>query len=114
MPDAAHRIEQLRHWRRRSPPLSIGSEVKAVAVQAARTHRKLGQLIDLWESRVPADLVAHSSIAGLRGGVAHVLVDSASTAYELDRLLREGLLAQLRQHFRGTLVRVSVRIGHRL
>jgi len=113
MTSPIHQIEQLRQ--RRAPKakdLSIASVVAATADHAARTHKKLGELIALWEGLVPANIAAHTSLSGLRGGVLHVIVDSSSIAFELDRMLRSGLTADLRSRFHGTLVRVKTRIGH--
>ncbi len=62
---------------------------------------------------MPAEIVARTRLTALRGGVARVVVDSASTAYELDRMLRGGLEQQLRRRFRGTLVRIRISIGER-
>ncbi len=112
MTDVARQIERRRQLRgRRSRPLAISSAVRAVAADATRTHRRLGHFIELWEAIVPPEVAAHTCLEALRRGVAHVTVDSASTAYELDRLLRSGLTQDLRRSFRGTLVRVKVRVG---
>lgn len=115
MSDAARLIEQLR--RDRVPPAretSISNIVNAVSKQATRTNKRLGQLIDLWLAHVPPAIAAKSTILSLRGGTLHVAVDDASTSYELDRLLREGLEQTLRAQFRSTLVRVKVRVSNEL
>lgn len=99
------------HRGRRERDPSIGKLVAGTAQHAERTQRKLGQLIGLWDELVPAELASHTSLSGLRHGVLHVIVDSSSAAYELDRLLRGGLTHQLQSRFRGSLVRVKTRIG---
>ena len=91
--------------------MSIGGLVAARAREAKRTHERLGSLIDLWQELVPADLIDHTRMTSLRGGVVHVVVDSSSTAYELDRRLREGLEMRLRRAYRGTLARVRITVG---
>ena len=109
---ATREIEKLRQhraWKVRDQ--SIGPIVLSTQKQAARIQRKLGALIELWESLVPPDLAARTRITGLRGGVAYVVADSASVGYELDRRLREGLLLSLRSSYRSTLTRVRVTIG---
>ena len=114
MAEAVHRLEQLRQRRVRSQTdPSIGGLVSGVAERAARTQRRLGALTDIWESLVPAEIVARTRLTGLSGGVARVDVDSASTGYELDRMLRGGLEQQLRRRFRGTLMRIRISIGER-
>ena len=105
-------LQMLREYRGvRERDSSIGKLVAGTAQHAQRTQRKLGQLIALWEELVPADLASHTSLSGLRHGVLHVIVDSSSAAYELDRMLRGGLTQQLQARFRGSLVRVKARIG---
>lgn len=114
MAEAVQRLERLRQGRVRSEAdPSIGGLVSGVAQRAARTQRRLGALTDVWESLVPGEIVARTRLTGLRGGVARVVVDSASTAYELDRMLRGGLEQRLRRRFRGTLMRIRISIGER-
>jgi hypothetical protein len=106
------RIAQLQSWRgRKTFEPSIARAVLSVADQAQRTQRRLGELADLWQELVPGEVAAQSALAGLRSGVLHVLADSAAAAFELDRLLRSGLEAELRTRYRGTLSRVRVRVG---
>ncbi|MHC4218099.1 MAG: DciA family protein [Planctomycetota bacterium] len=112
MPDAFERIARLQEQHRRpEPDRSIGGLVSSVAVEAERTQQRLGSFVDLWEGLVPADVASHTRVVGLRGGVAHVTVDSSSTAYEIDRRLREGLEQQLRRAYGKTLIRVKVTVG---
>ena len=107
-----HRIEQLRTRRaRKAADFSIAGIVNASQIEAQRYHRRLGALTDLWHELVPTELAQHSKLTNFRGAVLNVTVDSASISYELDRLLRDGLLAQLRQRHRGTLFRVRLSVG---
>ena len=108
----ADQIERLRSWR--APPeidTSIGQVVADVAANARRHGQRLGALVDLWEELVPSVLVGRTRITALRGGTLHVAADSASTAYELDRLLRGGLEQALRRRYAATLTRVKVTVG---
>ena len=102
-------LREHRGTRERDP--SIGKLVASTAQHAHRTHRKLGRLVALWDELVPSEIASHTSLSGLRNGVLHVIVDSSSAAFELDRMLRGGLAAQLQQRFGGTLVRIKTRIG---
>ena len=112
MPHVAMRIEQLRQYRARPQrDVSIAGLIRSAATQASRTNRHLGQLIELWEQHVPAELAAKTTITALRGGVLHITVESSSVIYELDRLLREGLEQQLRSSYQGNLMRVRLRAG---
>jgi hypothetical protein len=105
------RLLQLQASRGRRPAdASIAGPVLSVADSAQRTQRRLGELAELWQELLPRDLVQHTALAGFRGGVLQVTTDSAATSFELDRLLRGGIEAQLRRRFRGTLVRIRMRV----
>jgi hypothetical protein len=110
--NVAEQIAQRRERRiRKPPPWSIARDVTAVARHAARTQRRLGTIIELWEAVIPSELAAHTAVTGLRGGVLFVRADSAAVAYELDRRLRDGLEQALRSRFPSTLVRIRVNTG---
>jgi hypothetical protein len=114
MPAGLERIELLRKRRGPrgpAPDFSISKIVGIAQAEAQRYHRRLGALMDLWQELVPPDLAQHTKLTNFRGSVLNVTVDSASISYELDRLLRDGLLAQLRQRHRGTLFRVRLSVG---
>ncbi len=112
MSRSIHQLEQLRKLRcRPQPDLSISALIANTATEATKSHKKLGELIELWERLVPAELASQTSLLGLRAGVLQVRVGSSAASFELDRLLRSGLLAQLRQQFRGSLVRVKLQVG---
>lgn len=113
MSDALKALERLRRLRSQpSPDTSIAELVAATARDATRTHKRLGALIQLWEALVPKDLANHTRVSAIRGGVGHVVVDSAATAYELDRHLRGGLEDQIRQRYPATLIRIRVTVGN--
>jgi hypothetical protein len=112
MTSAAFEIQQLRKHRvRQDRDESLGLIMANTADQTRRTQSKLGRLIDLWQQLVPAKLADRTSLVGFHGGVLTVEVDSASTAFQIDRLLRSGLTDELRRRFNGTLSRVRTRIG---
>jgi hypothetical protein len=108
-------LAQLERFREnRSKPereLSVAAMIRGTADTAARTHRRLGELIDLWSEIVPDDLASGTTVTALRGGVLHVTVDSSSRLYELDRLLRGGVTDELRRRYSGTLTRVKLSLG---
>lgn len=112
MADAASQIEQLRKFRQRlEREISIDRLVGSMADDARRTQRRLGSLIDLWSELVPAELERHSRVVGVRGGVGHIHCDSASTKYELDRALRQGLEQDLRKRYPSTLMKIKLSIA---
>lgn len=111
MIDPANEIARLQKLRSRTPKdLSISGLVQAIQGQAEQTQKKLGELINLWDELVPPELAEHSSLLGIRGGVLQVAADSSALVFEIDRLLREGLLKELRSRYHGTLMRVKVQV----
>lgn len=106
------RLERLRKWRNRQErDYSLSFLQGQFKEQIARPHRQLSQVSALWGELVPADLVEHTRLEGLRRGILKVSVDSSSRLYELDRLLRQGLERQLiRSHKGGGLRKVRLRV----
>ena len=105
-------IKQLQAWRGRPPrDLSITAVMDAAVEQAAKSHKKLGELIELWRELLPEEITSRSVLTGFRSGVLQVKVDSSPTMFEVDRLLRGGVELEMRRRFRGSLSRVKTRIG---
>lgn len=110
--DISKELEQLRNHRVPvERDLSIGSLVAEQSKYAQQTRAQLGQFIDIWYQLVPTDVRYRSAIRAFKRGVLTVEVESASMRYELDRRLREGLIDEIRRHFRGTLRQVKVRLA---
>jgi hypothetical protein len=106
------RIERLRQHRAiKGKDVSITNLVAATAEDAAKTQKKMGELIALWEELIPPKLAAQSKFTGLRNGVLQVTAASSSVMYEIDRLLRQGIEEQIRSRHRGSLSRIKLRVG---
>jgi hypothetical protein len=109
---ALEQLQKLREYRSpRQQQLGAGALIERIQHSAQTTRRKLGQMIDLWQLHVPADMAAQTRLCAFARGTLHVEVPNASVRYELDRLLREGLEQQLRLSFRGSLRGVKVKVG---
>ncbi len=109
---AAREIERLREHRAfKGKNVSITRIVDATQKRSERVQRKLGELISLWEAAVPTLISERTKLVSLKGGVLHVAAESSAVSYELDRLLRGGLLVTLRGQYHGTLTRIKVRVG---
>jgi len=108
----AQHIDNLRRWRNRDRDLSLRFLEKQVRTQYGRPARQLGQLVPHWEELLPDELLPHTRLESLSRGVLHVTVSDASKHYELDRLLRGGLMHELQQAAGGAnLRRVKVQVG---
>jgi hypothetical protein len=104
-------LQQLQALRGRKPKdLGIGRLIEAAEENATRTHKRLGELIGLWQELLPADVASRTALVGVHRGVLQVRVDSAATAFEVDRLLRSGVEKELRSRYRGSLARVKTRV----
>lgn len=104
-------LERIRE--RRSPKQrtwTIDKSIESIRNHNRRIQKRFGELTDLWSEILPSELVSESRLLLLRGGILTVGVTTSAIAYELDRLLREGLESELRKRYRGTLTRIRLRI----
>ncbi|MCP4833217.1 MAG: DUF721 domain-containing protein [Phycisphaera sp.] len=109
---AAAGLERLRgHRVRRRDASGIDGLVATIRRDANRNRTGVGSFVEAWEEEVPKALRTGSSIRSIRAGVARVEVPDAATKYELEQVLRGGLLARLRLRFGQPLRRVRVDIG---
>jgi hypothetical protein len=77
-----------------------------------KPFKQLHAMAEVWSQLVPAHLVKKTRLVSLQRGVLQVMVDSSSTLYELDRLLRQGLQMQIIREHKGPAVsRIQLRIG---
>lgn len=74
-------------------------------------QRTLGDVIDAWNTLVPAALRAHVSVAGVSTGTLTLSVGSSGASYELSRALRDGLERAIVERLPGRVRRVKVRVG---
>lgn len=112
MAEPAGRLGRIRSFRAKPvPDWSISGMIEATVAEAQRREKNLGELTDLWIESLPTELASRTKLLTFRGGVLNVAVDSSSTMYQLDRLLREGLEAKLRAQYRGSLSRVRLSVG---
>ncbi|MCH2135313.1 MAG: DciA family protein [Phycisphaerales bacterium] len=108
----AQRIESLRRWRVRPPRhTDAGSIVSKIADQARRAQREVGGFAEAWQACVDPEIARQVSIASFRGGVATLATRNASLRWVIDRELRGGLLAQLRQACPVAITAVRVKSG---
>ncbi|MBN1556094.1 MAG: DUF721 domain-containing protein [Phycisphaerae bacterium] len=73
-----------------------------------RRVKQLSELAILWDEIIPADLRRHTALDHFQRGVLTVMVDSASHRFQLQTLLRDGLLKAIRQRFTGALDRIRL------
>ena len=70
---------------------------------------QLGKLARIWDEVLPESISEHTALESFNGGVLRVLVDSATRRYQLQMLLRAGVLEDIRERFSaGPLNRVRL------
>ena len=97
--------------KRREFDPSIESILDTTRKKARRDEKRLASFTEAWEMLVPPDVLASCRLAGARGSTITIEVDSSPAKYELDRLLRNGLEANLRRLYTGPLTKIRTRLG---
>jgi len=81
----------------KSPQNLSGAVGNFMKHQVYKRQKKLTALAHAWTHLLPDELIKHCCLESFRGGTLTVLVDGAGYLSELDLMIREGLLDQLRQ-----------------
>ena len=84
--------------------------MRVVCRSLRKTNKQLVQIQDAWQEFVPQRLHQVAVPIALHSGVLEVSVDSSPTAFQINRLIRSGLLRQLQQRSGGTLRKIHVRV----
>ena len=106
------RLDRLRQWRNRPPrDQTLAFLVDHVKAQVVRPHRQVGQLAELWQELVPAEMADRTTLASFTRGILTVHVPDSALLYQLDRLLRGGIEQQLRQRSKTTLRSVRLKVS---
>ena len=112
MDDSEIKIENLQKWRSvRKREMRIDSVMHTFCRSLKKTNKQLSQIQQAWNELVPEHLCQVAIPFSFKGGVLEVTVDGSPTAYQVNRLVRSGLLRQLQEKCSGTLRRVRVRIA---
>jgi len=91
---------------------TIGNVLEKVVAELGLTKRlREEEVLAAWREIVGEFIAQHSSPQRLVDGVLHVRVLQASMHYELDRTLRQDIVAKLKQRFGRTVRDVRFRVG---
>ena len=105
-------LKQIRQWRtRREKDISIAATIHELQRSLKKSNKHLSQLIEAWDELVPAQIRQSANPTSFQGGVLEVFADGSPTAYQLNRLIRAGLLRELQQRCSGTLKQIRVRVA---
>jgi hypothetical protein len=106
-------LKQIRQWRaRREKDFSIGATIHELQRTLKKSNKHLTQLIEAWDELVPKQIHQSANPTSFQGGVLEVFADGSPTAYQLNRLIRAGLLRDLQLRCSGTLKQIRVRVAH--
>jgi hypothetical protein len=106
-----NKLEQLQKWRAlRKKELRIDQTMNLFCRSLKKASKQLVQMQDAWLELVPQHINQVSMPIALRSGTLEVVVDSASSAYQVNRLVRGTLLRDLQLRCSGTLVHIKVRV----
>jgi len=112
-PDTANRyLSRLQAWRNRPERAhSLEFLKEQFEREVARPYRQFGPLGELWCRMLPEELAGRTRLESFKRGILQVSVDSSSTLYAIDRLLRGGLERRLiESHRQGSLRGVRLRV----
>jgi hypothetical protein len=105
-----HRLERSMRNRPTGRHVAIGPAIEALERSLRRNADRLGAAAEAWVDLVPKELLDSTAVEGFRGGVLDISVESPAAKFRIDRALREGLEARLRDRL-ATLRKVRVRAG---
>ena len=93
------------------PVDSIRSDITRLRTTVEKHAQRFGDAAELWERFIPANVRDDTRLSGISGGVLTVVTGSAATSYTLDRILRGGVDAEIRNASAGKITRVRMRVG---
>ena len=111
MANTVAQLEQLRKWRsRKERDISVSATIQELRRNLKKSSKHLTQLVEAWDELVPSHIHQSANPISFQGGVLEVYADSSPTAYQLNRIIRAGLLQELQQRCSGTLKQIRIRV----
>jgi hypothetical protein len=112
MADGTSKLEQIRQLRKRKyPETSIESSILSIRRNLKKTNKQLTNILEAWDEFVPEQISMNAMPTSLRAGILEVSVNDSPTAYQLNQLLRTGLLQKLQEKSSATLKQIKVRLA---
>ncbi|MGY8753514.1 MAG: DciA family protein [Phycisphaerales bacterium] len=106
-------LEQIRAWRKPNyKETSIASTILAFRKSLKKTNKQLTQILEAWDEHVPEQIHRNAIPTSLKSGVLEVTVTDSPTSYQLNQLIRSGLLNMLQKQSSGTLKKIKVRLAN--
>ena len=109
MSNFADKLEKLRTWRgREDRDLTLKRDLIALQRTLKKTNKQLSQIYELWESVVPEKIQSSAHPISLQRGVLEIAANGSPTSYQLQRLIREGLLQALQSQCTTHLKKIKI------
>ena len=103
-------LERLRKWRaKKQRDTSITSVILAMQKGLRKGNRQSTSLLEAWDELVPSHIATQATPVSIKKGVLEVVTDGSATSYQLNRLIRGGLLRELQRKTKCTLRKIRVR-----
>ena len=96
-----------RQIRDNAEPIS-GPIAMLVKHQLGKRVRQLHQLAEVWDELLPDAIAEHTALESFSRGTLTVMADTAAHRFQLESLLRGGLLRMLQQRLGSSLAKVKV------
>ena len=113
MANLSNKLEQIRSWRERNfRDLSIEPTIIELRKSLKKTNKQLSQILEVWDVEVPEQIRLRAIPTSLRRGTLEVTIDDSSTSYQLNQLIRAGLLSTMQSKCGGGITKIKVRIAH--
>ena len=105
------KLEQLREWRgRKDRDLSVQKTLAHLKRSLKRSNTQLLQIAEVWKAEVPEIIYEQTHPVSLKNGVLQVAVNGSAMSYQLQQLIRGGLLQKLQTQINTPLRKIKVKL----
>ncbi|MCH2146451.1 MAG: DUF721 domain-containing protein [Phycisphaerales bacterium] len=105
------KLNQLREWRgRKDRDLSVQLTLAKLKRSLKRSNTQLLQIAEVWKEEVPELIYEQTHPISLKNGVLEVAVNGSAMSYQLQQLVRGGLLQKLQTQINAPLKKIKVKL----
>ena len=105
------KLEQLREWRgRKDRDLTVQQTLAKLKRSLKRSNSQLLQIAEVWKAEVPEFIYEQTHPISLKNGVLEVAVNGSAMSYQLQQLIRGGLLQKLQTSLHTPLKKIKVKL----
>ena len=109
MGSESRKLQNLRKWRGpKDKDLSIQKELLSLQRTIKKGNKQLVQISEVWASAVPHHIQENTYPISLKNGVLEIAANGSPTSYQLQRLIREGLLKDIKERCTSSVKRIKI------